>query len=91
MNLLSKLTDGGFRDGAIARILVREFWNSGKAPTFAEFAGAWQRANKRGLGPHPEAAWLTDRARNKAGKDWKAKRERIAKRALKILGSIERV
>ena len=63
------LTNGEFKDGAIARILAREFWTDGKAPTFAEFAKAWLKANKKGLGVHlglhPEAAWLTDRAEMK--------------------------
>ena len=92
INLLKGLTDGEFKNGAIARILAREFWTNGKAPTFAEFANAWLKANKKGLGVHlglhPEAAWLTDRARNEAGKDWKAKRKRKAKNVLKILGEI---
>ncbi|MCG8407274.1 MAG: hypothetical protein MI923_18915 [Phycisphaerales bacterium] len=88
INLLRRLTGGEFRNGAIARILAREFWTNGKAPTFAEFARAWTEANKKGLWPHPEAAWLTDRARNQAGSDWKAKRERKAKAVLKIIGEI---
>ena len=87
--MLRRLTSGEFKDGAIARILAREFWTNGKAPTFAEFAKAWLKARKKGLGLHPEAAWLTDRARNEAGKYWKAKRERKAKKVLKILSAIE--
>ena len=89
IDLLKGLTDGEFKNGAIARILAREFWTTGKAPTFAEFANAWLKAKEKGLGPHPEAAWLTDRARNEAGKYWKAKRERKAKKVLKILSAIE--
>ena len=89
IDLLKGLTDGEFKNGAIARILAREFWTTGKAPTFAEFANAWLKAKEKGLGRHPEAAWLTDRARNEAGKDWKAKRERKAKKVLKILSAIE--
>jgi hypothetical protein len=92
LGLLKRLTGGTFRSGAIARILCREFWTSGQAPTFAEFAEAWTEAAAKGLGVaegrHPEAAWLTDRARGTAGKDWKAKRERIAKRVLRTLGAI---
>ena len=88
IDLLKGLTDGAFKNGAIARILAREFWTNGKAPTFAEFANAWLKARKKGLGPYPEAAWLTDRARNEAGKDWKAKRERKAKKVLAILSAI---
>ncbi len=55
--------------------LISHLSKAGKAPTFAEFANAWLKANGKGLGVHldlhPEAAWLTDRARNEAGKDWK--------------------
>jgi hypothetical protein len=46
MGLLKDLTGGQFRNGAIARILAREFWTKGKAPTFKQFASAWLRANK---------------------------------------------
>src|SRR6185436_2733475 len=35
---LRELTDGRFRDGAVARVLVMEFWTNGKAPTLADFA-----------------------------------------------------
>jgi len=89
IDLLKGLTDGAFKNGAVARILACEFWTNGKAPTFVEFANAWLKAREKGLGPHPEAAWLTDRARNEAGKGWKAKRERKAKKVLKILSAIE--
>ncbi|MBL8858721.1 MAG: hypothetical protein JNL28_09465 [Planctomycetes bacterium] len=94
INLLKRLTDGRFRSGALARILAREFWSAGKAPTFAEFAAAWSRANPKGLGIadglHPEAAWLTDRARGTADKNWKARRAQIAARVLKALRTIPR-
>ena len=89
IGLLRQLTGGAYRNGAVARILMREFWTAGEAPTLREFAEAWLVAEERGLGvergEHPEAAWLTDRARKEAGSDWKAKRERIAARALGIL------
>lgn len=88
MAALRKLTDGEFKDGAIARILLRKLWTAGTAPTLREFAAAWQAAAERGLGEHPEAAWLTDRARKTAGKDWKAKRTRIANGVLKTLSAI---
>lgn len=88
LNALKKLSDGQFRNGAISRILAREFWTRGEAPTMEEFAKAWQKANEKGLGFHPEAAWLTDRARNEAGPNWKTKRTKIAKRALKKLAEI---
>ncbi|MEM7308764.1 MAG: hypothetical protein AAF682_18930 [Planctomycetota bacterium] len=90
--LLRRLTDGAFRNGAVARILAREFWTAGVAPTFAEFARAWTAASAKGLGiaegEHPEAAFLTDRAKGEAGDDWKRKRARIAARAQKVLATI---
>jgi len=88
IELLRSLTDGKFRNGAISRILAREFWTRGEAPTFEEFAKAWLEADSAGLGEHPEAAWLTDRARGEAGGDWKAKRRRIAARVLALLDEL---
>src|SRR5437016_6055403 len=44
MALLKDLTSGKFQDGAIARILARDFWTRGKAPTFKEYASAWLQA-----------------------------------------------
>jgi len=85
IELLRSLTDGKFRNGAISRILAREFWTRGEAPTFEEFAKAWLEADAVGLGEHPEAAWLTDRARGEAGVDWRDKRQRIAARVLELL------
>jgi hypothetical protein len=40
MRSLGELTDGRFRDGAVARVLAMEFWTRGEAPTLAEFARA---------------------------------------------------
>jgi hypothetical protein len=94
VELLRQLTGGAFRNGAIARILAREFWTAGTAPTFAEFGRQWQRANRAGLGVaagrHPEAAWLTDRARGEAAAGWKAKRRARARRALSVLAALRR-
>lgn len=93
IELLRDLTDGAFRSGAVARILAREFWTAGVAPTFAEFAREWQAASTRGLGiaegDHPEAAFLTDRAKGDAGADWKTKRAQIAARVQEVLAAIE--
>jgi hypothetical protein len=44
VRLLQKLTGGRFKHGAIARILAREFWSKGSAPTLSEFALAWLQA-----------------------------------------------
>lgn len=86
MQALRDLTDGTFRNGAVARILAFEFWSTGKAPTLREFASAWLEAEAKGLGvdkgEHPEAAWLTDRAKGEAQGDWKAKRSRKARAVL---------
>ena len=42
---LRELTAGRFRDGAVARVVVMEFWTRGEAPTLADFARAWTNAN----------------------------------------------
>ena len=44
MRLLRNLTDGRFRDGAVARVLAMDFWTRGKAPTLEEFARSWAQA-----------------------------------------------
>lgn len=46
IRLLSDLTAGRFRDGAVARVLAMEFWARGEAPTLAEFARAWKALRK---------------------------------------------
>jgi hypothetical protein len=86
--LLKDLTDGHYRDGAIARILMREFWSKGKAPTFREFAAAWLKASREHTAPNPEWAFLSDRARNTAGRDWKKMRAQKAARVMNILERI---
>jgi hypothetical protein len=88
LGLLKTLTGGEFRDGAIARILAREFWTRGEAPSFAEFAQAWLKASAEHTKPNPEWAFLTDRSNRTAPKDWKRLRERKASAALKILERI---
>ena len=91
IRLLESLTNGRFTDGAVARILIAEFWTRGEAPTFAEFALAWTAAT-RGA-PEllaPEYAYLTDRQKHRAGADWKAVRRRNAAAALTKLDDILR-
>lgn len=92
MAVLGELTDGRFRNGAIARLLCRDYWVRGEAPTLSTFAAAWMEADERGLGiergDHPEAAYLTDRAAGTAGPDWKRKRAVIAARTLDALAQI---
>jgi hypothetical protein len=86
--LLKSLTDGQFENGAIARILARDFWASGKAPTFREYASAWIHASREHLRPNPEWAFLSDRARKVAVPDWKRLRKRKASIVLKLLNQI---
>lgn len=88
LGLLKKLTNGKFRNGAIARILAREFWSKGQAPTFEEYAAAWEQAVQNHTEPNAEWAFLADRARGTAGDNWKKLRTQKAVRALKILKKI---
>jgi hypothetical protein len=88
--LMKELTDGQFRDGAIARILAREFWTRGKAPTFKEFAAAWLQAVQEHTTPNPEWAFLSDRTRGTTAKDWKELRAKKAASVLKRLNQIAR-
>jgi hypothetical protein len=91
MRLLTDLTGGRFRNGALARVLVMEYWTSGQAPTFREFAGAWVAATdepRRLLSG--EYAFLTDLRRGAAGPDWKLMRQRRAERFLSTLDRLTR-
>jgi hypothetical protein len=88
MNLLKDLTGGGFRDGAIARILAREFWSRGEAPTFQEYAAAWLQAVDEHNHPNPEWAFLSDLARGTAGPKWKKLRAKKSANVMKILNQI---
>jgi hypothetical protein len=88
VSLLRKLTAGKFRNGAIARILAREFWSRGEAPTFAKYAAAWVEASEQHTKPNPEWAFLSDRASGTNVGDWKKLR---AKKAAKVLEIIERM
>jgi hypothetical protein len=86
---LADLTDGRFRDGAVARVLAMEFWTRGEAPTLAEFARAWTKAK---ADEHQlltaEYAYLTDLKHKRAGTDWKSVRKAKAKSALQTLAKI---
>jgi hypothetical protein len=86
--LLKDLTGGHYRGGAIARILMREFWSRGTAPTFREFATAWLEVSRQHTRPNPEWAFLSDRARGTAGADWKKVRSQKSKRVLQLLSRI---
>jgi hypothetical protein len=90
ITLLKSLTKGKFRDGAIARILAREFWSRGKAPTFKEYASSWEQAARDRGRPNAEWAFLSDRARGTAGPDWKKLRAKKAAKVMKTLKQITR-
>jgi hypothetical protein len=85
---LKTLTGGKFRNGAVARILMRDFWSKGEAPRYGEFARAWLKASDEHTAPNPEWAFLSDRKRKTAGPDWKKMREKKAARVLQILNRI---
>jgi hypothetical protein len=88
MALLKELTEGEFKNGAIARILAREFWMAGTAPTFREFAAEWRKARGEHKGPNPEWAFLADRSNKTAGADWKRLRIDKAKKVMNTLNGI---
>lgn len=88
MALLRSLTDGAYRDGAIARILLNDIWRSGTAPRFDEFAQAWQQACRDHDRPNPEWAYLSDRAAGKDTADWKSLRQRKAAEVLTVLDGL---
>jgi hypothetical protein len=87
--LLEKLTRGKFKHGALARILAREFWSKGIAPTYEEFASAWLRAQAEHTRPNPEWAFLTDRSEGKETAIWRQLRTRKAKRVLSLLDRLD--
>jgi hypothetical protein len=86
--LLKDLTNGQFENGAVARILAREFWSKGEAPTWREYASAWIEASKDRTGPNPEWAFLSDRANKVAGPEWKQMRARKASKVMKLLNQV---
>jgi hypothetical protein len=86
--LLKGLTSGQFRNGAIARILARKFWNSGTAPTFREYAVAWLEETRSHKRPNPEWAFLSDRASKQAPPDWKKMRAAKAVKVMKVLHQV---
>jgi hypothetical protein len=90
LHLLEELTDGRFRNGALARVLIMEYWTRGEAPTFGEFAGAWSSAHASGRDlVVPEYAFLTDLRYGRADADWKAKRARKAGAVLATLDQLD--
>jgi hypothetical protein len=89
MDLLKNLTGGRFENGALARVLIMEFWTGGQAPTFVEFADAWVSAKKESRQLlSADYAFLSDLQRGQAGPDWKAMRKLKAERVLATLEEI---
>jgi hypothetical protein len=88
--VLEKLTKGKLKHGALARILAREFWSKGIAPTYQEFASAWLRVQAEHTRPNPEWAFLSDRSEGKETANWRHLRTRKAKRVLSLLNRLER-
>ena len=88
IRLLQDLTNGKYKEGAIARIISREFWAAGIAPTFREFAQKWLKASRDHTEPNPEWAFLSDKAKQKEISDWKEFRRKKAQAVLKILNSL---
>jgi hypothetical protein len=88
ISLLVKLTGGKFRHGALARILAREFWSKGVAPTYTEFAAAWLDVQANHTRPNPEWAFLSDRSDGKETADWRRLRTSKAKKVLGILNRL---
>lgn len=86
---LQDLTQGRFKDGAVARVLIMELWTQGQAPTLKTFADAWLKASEEMDLLTPEYAYLTDLANKEAGHDWKAVRRQRANQALRVLGSLQ--
>ena len=88
IGLLEELTNGKFQNGAIARILAREFWRQGIAPTFQQFAAAWLSSNENHKKPNPEWAYLSDRTAGQDTSNWKQLRVIKARWVLDILDTI---
>ena len=86
--LLKELTDGHFQNGAVARILAREFWTNGEAPTFRHFAAAWLRERAAHTAPNAEWAFLSDRAKGEASPDWKKLRAKRAAAVIELLKTL---
>jgi len=89
MAILKELTGGKFKDGAVARILARDFWSRGEAPVLEVFAAEWMKATREHTRPNPEWAFLSDRSNKTAGSDWKRRRNEKARKVLRILNQLK--
>ena len=89
VELLKRLTNGRFRNGAIARIVARDFWSRGKAPTFEQFAREWMKAAAAHKKPNPEWAFLSDLSETNDTFRWRQKRNAKARRVIAVLSRIK--
>ena len=89
IDLLKRLTNGRFKNGAIARIVAREFWSKGKAPTYREFAMTWLEATDNHKRPNPEWAFLSDLAEKNDVSGWKRMRIEKARGVIRILAQLD--
>ena len=87
---MERLTDGAFRTGMIARLVLRDFWTAGEAPTLRQFADEWLRATSAHQSPRPEGAYLVDLARGEGGPGWKERRVERAEEALRVFEALTR-
>ena len=85
---LQRLTGGAYRLGMISRLVLRDFWTEGTAPTMKQFAEEWVRATAAHTEPRPEGAYLVDLSRGDDGPGWKQVRIEKAKTALEILATL---
>ncbi|MEM7203067.1 MAG: hypothetical protein AAF628_22595 [Planctomycetota bacterium] len=90
VDALRRLTDGAFRTGMIARLVLRDFWTAGQAPTMRQLADAWLEAKAAHKKPRPEGAYLVDRWKGEAGPGWKQHRTQQARAALTELARLTR-
>lgn len=88
LRTMATLTDGAFRSGMIARLVLRDCWTAGVAPTLRQFADEWTRASAAHVRPRPEAAYLSDRRRGEAGSDWTQVRAERAAEALALIATL---
>ena len=87
---MARLTGGAFRTGMIARLVLRDFWTAGTAPTMRQFAIAWAQASAAHTQPRPEGAYLVDRWKGEGGPGWKQVRVANARTALGRLRELVR-
>ncbi|MES1195465.1 MAG: hypothetical protein ABUL58_00780 [Steroidobacter sp.] len=88
LKIMRTLTGDRFADGMIARVVIRDFWTDGVAPTLKEYAQAWLNAMDANTRKHPEYAYLTDLSAGSAGPEWKKLRTAKAEWVLAILNDI---